>query len=763
MKQLLTFLGVAFLLPLFSQNDLAIGQWESHLPFVKGTSVTQSEDRVFFGTDLALLIFEKSDRSFRRFSKTDGLTGVGISNVKYHPQQEMLIVIYDDGTIDLVKDNEQVTTLFFIRDFTGIVGEKVIYDIHISGDDSFLLATNYGISQVNISRLEFTFTTFTNELKVFGICQYNNALYAATEEGIYTVSQDNPFIEAFGEWQFLGEDFGLPSDYTATAIEAFDDQLFFGIDTSVFVLNSVNQAESLYTVSNPVLNVKYLTAEGNNLIIGYADPSTDVVNAERGAVIKRDSAGEFTELPVCSRRPLDAVESQNGEIWLADIFQSYHLVVGDNCENITPDSPPSVRNSKLTVYNGELWVTSGGISLNTSPLGFPDGFYSFIDGDWSRYNLFNSDVLSGMTDFVPIAIHPETGVVFAGSYFDGLARFDREELFLIDHTNSSMTNAVGAGNNRTRVSGLAFDSQNNLWVTNHLGPRPISVMRNDGSWENFACNSTSLIGLTIDEFDYKWMTVSQSGIGFSVFDEVENRCKNYGSDNSELTTNVVNCITKDLDGEMWVGTQEGIVIFECGDPFSDDCRGSRRIVEVDGISANLLKDENVRCITVDGGNRKWIGTSNGIFVLSPDGRETIAYLSEDNSPLFDNLINDIAIDGVTGKVYIGTDKGVQAIRGEATSGGAINAENPLVFPNPVRPEYNGPIAIKGLATDADIKITDVNGQLIFQTQALGGQAIWDGRDYNGRRAASGVYLVYSTRTSNLNTNDTAIAKILIMN
>lgn len=761
MKQLLSLIFLCSYFLTFAQNELKIGQWEAHLPYVKGTSVTQSEDRVFYGTDQSLIIFEKSDRSFRRISKTDGLSGVGITNVKYHPQQQTLVVIYTDGTIDFVHDDGEINTLFFIRDFTNIVGEKVIYDIHISGEETFLLATNYGISMVNIPNQEFEFTTFTNDLNVFGITQYNNSLYAATEEGIYQSAENNPFIEAFGEWAFLGPEENFPDDYTSYAIETFDNRLFFGTDSLIYEYSIGETPNLLYTNSNQNLITRYLSAEGNNLLAGFADPTV----SSPGQSIKIASDNTVTPLTTCARRPLDAVESSNGDIWLADNFDSYHLLAGGEvCTNITPNSPPSVRNNNLEVYNSELWVTSGGISLNTSPLGFSEGFYSFIEGSWERFNQFNYDTLAGMTDFVPLVIHPETGVVFAGSYFDGLAKWDRETMFLINDANSSMTNAVGAGNARTRVSGLAFDSENNLWVTNHLGERPISVMRNDGSWENFACsNATSVIGLTIDDFDFKWIGVAEQNSGFLVFDEVENRCKTYTSGNSELTTNTVNCITKDLDGEMWVGTQEGIVIFECGDPFSDDCRGSRRIVEVDGIAANLLKDENVRSITVDGANRKWVGTSNGVFLLSADGRENLLYLSQDNSPLFDNVINDIAIDGSDGKVYIGTDKGIQAFRGEAVDGRPRNAPEPNVFPNPVRPDYNGPIAIKGLATDADIKITDVNGQLIYQTTALGGQAIWDGRDYNGRRAASGVYLVFSTRTSNLNQNDAVIAKILVMN
>ena len=758
MKSILTFFFSCSFIFLFAQNELKLGQWESLLPFTSGRSLTQSENFIYFGTTSALLIVNKNDKSFRRVSKTNGLSNTGVANVKYHPEQKILMVIYTDGVIDLLHEDGKLTTLFFIRDFNNIVGEKKIFDIHVSGPETFLLAANYGVSEINVANEEFVFTTFTNELNVNGITKYQGFIYAATDEGLYRINENNAFIDAFGQWDFIGAEAGLPQDFSGTAIAAFDDKLYLGIDTSVYSLNLAGNAQIVY--SDTLMPVKFLSAEGEHLVMGFADPNVFF----NGRTFLLDTEGNREQLPRCATQPIDAVEDQNGRVWFANLFNGFHYISNGDCGIITPDSPPSVRNRNLEVYEGELWATSGGISLNSSPLGFSEGFYSYIEKDWKTYNRSTVDEIpTTATDFTPI-VFDENGGVYAGSYADGLVYYDRENFTHITDENTSMTNpAMDA--NRTRVGGLAFDSQGNLWVTNFLGNRPISVMRPDGSWENYACNTTKLLSITIDDFDNKWITALESSTGFVVFDEKEERCKSFSSANTVMESSSVNCITRDRDGEMWVGTQQGIVIFECGDPFSVDnpCTGTARTVEVDGIAALLLKDENVRCITVDGANRKWVGTSNGVFLLSPDGREQIDYFSEDNSPLFDNVINDIAVDGESGKVYIGTDKGILAVRGQATAGGTRNVARPDVFPNPVRPDYNGPIAIKGLATDADVKITDVNGQLIYETTALGGQAIWNGRDYNGRRAASGVYLVYSTRTDNLSDTDAVFAKILIMN
>jgi len=186
-------------------------------------------------------------------------------------------------------------------------------------------------------------------------------------------------------------------------------------------------------------------------------------------------------------------------------------------------------------------------------------------------------------------------------------------------------------------------------------------------------------------------------------------------------------------------------------------------VVVNNIPALLLDETIVNTIAVDAANRKWFGTRSGVFIQSPDGSERLATLDSDNTPLFDNIINDIAINQSSGLVYIATGKGIISFRTDAAGISQTHSSNITVFPNPVRPEYDGPIAIKGFAKDSNIKITDISGRLVYETTALGGQAIWDGRDYNGRRANSGVYLVYATRTSNREVPSAVVTKILLMN
>ncbi len=218
----------------------------------------------------------------------------------------------------------------------------------------------------------------------------------------------------------------------------------------------------------------------------------------------------------------------------------------------------------------------------------------------------------------------------------------------------------------------------------------------------------------------------------------------------------------DKKGEVWVGTDKGVAVFYSpGLVFSNDNFDSQQIyIEQEGISQYLLESEIVTAIAIDGANNKWFGTRNaGVFQMSEDGTKQIHHFTTDNSPLFSNNIFSIAIDAKSGEVFFGTENGIISYRGEATEGPDYQQDTVIVFPNPVRPDYNGPIAVNGLYQNASIRIADAYGNVVYEGKALGGQAIWNGKDYNGQRVATGVYFVFSSSEKG---DYTKVAKILFI-
>ncbi len=764
----LSFLICASAVFSFGQNKLVIGQWKEHLPFKSGISVAQSDTRVYYGTPYALLIVDKADHSVQKVTKVEGLSQVGVNLLKYNRQSKVLVIVYKNSVIDLVKE-DGIFTLLNLPNSNIILGEKKVNDLYMANDSMAYLAANYGISTLNLNTGLFP-NTIKTPVEVLSVHIYKGKVYAATAEGIYTFDLSSGLnIDDFSNWQLLVGQQGFPFDYSARALTTYNDKLYLGLNDSIYVYDG-NVAQYVTHMDGLVLS--YLSAEGAHLLAGYDCTAEGCSNGR--ALIIDENHNVQTIGGTCTNRPKYAIEDESGVIWFADQFNGYRwLPTGEsNCNIITVNSPRTQHVYEMDVHNGQLWVATGGLNVQFNALFRTDGFLSLIDGQWDEYNIWNQPALAQdpISDFLDIIVHPQTGKIYAAAFYDALVVYDPTTgQFDIYRENNSTLQLAEGDPTRSRVSSIAFDAEGNLWVANNNAPRPLSVLKTDGSWQSFDLPCTpenGVLNLAIDDFGYKWLTTTNSSVGLIVFDEGEmdnendDRCKVINTSNSVLPTNEVNTIEKDRDGAMWVGTKLGAVVFQCN-PLEGECAGTQPFVEVDGFGANLLEDQDVRTIGVDGANRKWFGTGTGLFLMSPAGNEQIAKYTVDNSPLFDNAITDIAIDDQSGEVFIGTQSGLISLRAEATRGQPYHENKVLVFPNPVRPDYDGPIAIKGLAEDSTVKITDVNGQLVYQTDALGGQAIWNGRDYNNRKVASGVYLVYATN-QNITNPDVAVAKILVV-
>ena len=230
---------------------------------------------------------------------------------------------------------------------------------------------------------------------------------------------------------------------------------------------------------------------------------------------------------------------------------------------------------------------------------------------------------------------------------------------------------------------------------------------------------------------------------------------------AEVESSTVKCITEDKDGRMWIGTNKGVkVIYDPARVFDGTSLPRNIILEQGGYAAVLLEFEEVSCIAVDGANRKWMGTTKaGVFLISANGTEELMHLTAENSVLLSDVIYDIAIDGTSGEVFFSTDRGICSYRGTATEG-SEEYTDVKVFPNPVHSGYTGVIAVSGLMENSFCKIVDAAGNLIWQGYANGGELVWDGKDFRGRRPATGVYFVFSSSKSGKEKN---VAKFLFVN
>jgi ligand-binding sensor domain-containing protein len=317
---------------------------------------------------------------------------------------------------------------------------------------------------------------------------------------------------------------------------------------------------------------------------------------------------------------------------------------------------------------------------------------------------------------------------------------------------------------------MQIDADGNLWMALFGAERPLVLKTKDGRWFSYKMQdgSTLLAELDIDHDGQIWVKAIGKGIivynnAGTIEDPTDDKYYTLTNQNTNLPSNNINFIKTDLDGNVWVGTDKGPLVFECaGQAIKGECSGTKKKTVLGGIAEYVLNDVNINCIEVDGANRKWIGTSSGLYVLNANGDEEIERFTSDNSPLFENNITSLAYNDMSGEMLIGTLKGMLSYKTETTKGEIKNSSDAYAYPNPVPPDYDGLIAFKGLARDANVKITDIEGNLIFETTAQGGQATWDGRDFKGNRVGSGVYIVFSTATENFDKVDAVTLKVFFI-
>ncbi len=774
-----TFLFIIFGLPFIfininAQSELALGQWKSHIAYQEGVKVTQSEDKIIYSSSKGLITLDKEDLSVSFLAKEDGLSDASVSEVYFDKLNDQLIVIYSNQNIDIIRGNE-VINLPFINTNTNIIGSKDINQLFISDKRTAYIATDFGILGLNMETLTFPFTTFT-QLKINTIATWQNQIFSGSDEGLFAASLSGTNLSDFGAWQKLDGKNGLPTwcETKHTAIKY--NTLYLNINNELYSAQSLENFQSIYKPHSDE-SIVFLSSEGSQLMVG-------IRRGDNTKLLYFNSDNSYVDGGYgCGRIAHFAIEDEKGRIWYGDNWDPIKYQENkssSSCKTLTFSVPSTNVFSQVRFKKDKAYMATNGVTEDFGYGWTNRGFTTFQSNRWENYVPdrvpdFKSEREGGkeFSNLFTLMPLPTENKVYLGSYLSGLMLFDEDTETISNHwdlNNSILQGAVG-DSRRTRISGLALDKDANLWISNYLAPRPLIVKTKSDVWHSFSLPGNNQIHqIAIDNQGNKWMPVHGTGTGIVVFSEngsladpTDDKMRYITRSNSEIRGNRVNCVMVDLDGSVWVGTDEGPVVFECGDPFNTSCMGNRRRVVVDDIPAPLLAFEDILSMAVDGANRKWFGTRNGIFVQSPDGAEEIAKFDINNSPLMNNRVTHLSFNGQTGEMFIITPDGLQSYKTPTTEGRRVHSTDVYAFPNPVRPDYLGDIAIKGLVRDANVKITDISGKLIYETRALGGQAIWNGRDYNGNKAASGVYLVFSANDNVSFGTESLVTKILVVN
>lgn len=774
MKYLL-ITGLILVSVISAWSQPVIGEWTDYQSYAHAKNLAVTSDKVYCATEGGLYSYSKMDNSILKLSTINGLSDVSIQRLAYNKQNNTLIVAYQNANIDLIIGNN----IFNLSDIKRkqIPADKSINNVLFVGNLAYL-SCGFGIVVVNLERKEIKDTYFIGKegayINVLDMATDGTFLYAATSGGIYRALASEPNLHNFNNWTRITN---VPNaDKKFNRIEFFNGKIIANYTPDQYASDEMYQLNG-ETWSRFLPEIRYVSDVSTigNYIVFASREDVSVYN-EKMELVEKVIEYVLPENKETSIQPLCAELDAQNILWIAD--QKHGLIkIASTDERIVPEGPIDNKVFSLTANGNDLWITSGGRDNAWNNLFTEPMFQLNREGKWTVFNKNDFPAPNDFRDIVCVTVDPkDPDHVFAGSWGGGVLEFSAGKFVKrYDNFNSSLQTQWPSDPSApyVRIGGMAFDSEGNLWVTNTGVANVLSSFQTDGKWKSYElsgiANKYSIGKVVVTQNDDKWV-VAPRGHDLYVLNSDNSQSKPqkvtayFTNGEVELYTdmNDVYALVEDRKGELWVGTSMGVAVFSNPQRVWESGRmyASRPGLNLnDGKFHPLLEKETVTSIAVDGANRKWFGTkSSGVFLISENGETELAHFDTENSPLPSNDITDIAINHKSGEVFIGTGSGLISYMGEATEA-TEEFTDVYVYPNPVRENYDGPIVIKGLVDETDVRITDISGNLVNKTTSLGGQAVWDGKTLNGNRCKTGVYLVFMTDSSG---TKTMITKLLFI-
>ncbi|MFQ3182308.1 MAG: hypothetical protein ACI9Z4_001914 [Polaribacter sp.] len=774
MKFFFSLYMLLFSITVGAQTDYS-ASWEDFYSYNNVKDFTKVGNVIYALSDNAVFTYDITSREINKLSSVKGLSGGTTTAIYYNKEFKRLVIGYESGLLEVIDDDGSIIISSDIVNFNQS-GEKSIN--HISGfNNKLYLSTPFAVVVYDIEKLEFGDTFFIGDnssaIKINETIISNNIIYAATEIGVFKADISNNLLIDFNNWEqlFKGRNFkGIVFLDSLYLIEGFK---FFAFDGDTLG-NEINFDEEIKSIKASTthlsisLNKKAVVLDASMNEVGQFSASTAFDYSLNTAFFENNIAFLATKgfgvLQTTSFQPAAYLE-------------------------IHPEGPLSNDVFSIAVNNTNLWVVYGGYNDVFGPTFKKQGFSHFNGENW-RNTKYNPEF--PVTDLSHITIDTNAeNKVYISSLGDtknvnsaatgGILVVENDEIqTFYNQLNSPLEDILATDPNRVtvRVSGSAIDSQGNLWVTNIGVPNELKKLSVNGQWSSFDMSSVKtnakdgLSEMVIDRNNSIWYGSRENGV--FVFNENGNRKKaliatpNLGN----LPDANVNTVAVDRGNSIWLGTKSGLVVYNnASGVFEEAVSNANPIIILDdGIAKKLAGDQEINTIFVDGADNKWIGTdSGGVLYTNPSGKQTIANFSKQNSPLPSNRILKIKGDSATGKVYFATDKGIVVYDSNVSPFGDVLGAV-YAYPNPALKKHQT-VTIDGrngthLPRGTNVKIIDVAGNLVHETNVVegqelgGGKVVWNKLNLAGNKVASGIYIVL---LSNDDASETSVTKIAIVN
>jgi len=703
--------------PIDAQLQLGpIGTWRAHFSNESIQQVVKG-DQIYVAAANQIIQID-ANRQTTYLNTTTGLHATGIHKIAWHPIENQLVIAYKNSRLDIIK-GDQVTLIDDIQS-SNLYSDKTINDLIVYNNNAYL-SCNFGIVVIDLLKKEIKSTIFPNNnrqnVKVFQTIVYQNKLFALTENGIWstTLVQNNSWIVE----NTMGVS-GIKNMFV------FKNQLYFNNQQKIYPYQSNIASYQIFTGT-----IEAIAVDEERILAGIAYQN-------KGALIQFNNNQTNTVLvdSTVLTQPVGILKDGN-TIWVADFGKGLYEK-NDQSKWFALGGPLRSAYGSNVFSTHQLLMSYGANKI---------GISSLNEKGWSNFTQIQNLKINYVE---AVSIDP-----IDQSWWMGMG----DQLIHYD-PNKKIVEAILPNTSMGAIKSIQQKTDGQIVLLKEgFG----IVAKEAGKWNSYPMqtgfSSANLKKILVAKNDLSWI-IGPKQQGILLFQKQNNqaiwRQLNTGKGSGNLPSMEVTAIAEDKDGSIWVGTDNGIAIFQCN-TINEACDAYLPIVQSNGFNGYLFQREIIHSISIDGANRKWIGTNNGAWLISKDGAEVLQHFTTENSPLPDNTVLSIGIEPADGDVFFFTKNEIISYKGEAIEP-ALTQSAIKIFPNPVAPNYNGPIVIKNLVNNALVKITDINGQLMMQTRALGGQAVWNGIDQYQRKVASGIYLIFARDDMG---NEKAVGKILI--
>jgi hypothetical protein len=749
MKRLLPFYILLLGLSCAAQNSDQL--WGSYFSYYNVVDMAQSATRVFSASESAMFYQNTATGELNTITSIDGFKPESITVIYHSTSTGRTLVGNVNGLLIIVNnDGSVVNKIDIVQEATVAANKKRINHISEYNGVAYI-ATNYGVSAFNIATLEFIDTYYLGpngaEIGILQSAAYNGYLYVITEShGVRRGLLSNPNLNDFSQWEVP-----YPDGMYYTMAE-FNGTLFLTNAWTIYRILPNGTIGIFHNMPDVVTDLRVC----NNTLVATCPGNVSAFNNMYVPIFQINTVGEpavFVKAVIVG-----------GKLYVGTTDKGVFSIDTTNfgIENITPAGPLLNRIFTLEKSPSNLWVAFGGYNSDNVPDSSTHGVSRLTPEGWvsiAYEDLFNARSISD------IAINPTNeNEVYLLSFGTGLVRVIDGVATTLFTDGNGLEHEQHDNTSSTRVVGGAYDRNNRLWMMNTRTEEPLKTL-NGTSWNSYSfedvvppTQNQEYNDMAIDRNGTKWIASSFSGL--VVYNEALSNKYIVVNTDSGLTSNKVNCVAIDANNRVWVGTTDGLRTISSIERFVTDnvLNANNIVIMEDGLPQELLFEQNITDIRVDGSNNKWIGTGAGAFLVTADGQSTLYHFTKENSPLPSNIINDIEIDDATGEVYFATDKGLVSFKGTSTRPeGDLN--NVYVYPNPVRPGFEGDVKISGLMDNVNIKVTDIEGNLVYETTSEGGTVLWDTRAFGKYKVASGVYMIFISSDDG---TQTKVKKVMIV-